>query len=174
MRRAARPREAAPCAPVTLPPCVPSRLCSVWLAIDTASALNERGSTKWRSARDARVRGKVASVVRPAFELARIKAPCTVVLVRVSSGSLDSDNLWGSQKKVRDAVADVLGVDDADSSVTWVVDQVKAPRGLRGVIVEVYPPSAAAASLRSQTERWWERNGHAMDVALPLLRERAR
>lgn len=173
MRRVARPREIATTDPAEIPACVAGRLCSVWLPIETASALNARGSTKWRGARDARVRGKVASIVRPAFEIARVRAPCTIVLVRVSSGSLDSDNLWGSQKKVRDAVADVLGVDDADASVTWAVDQIKAARGVRGVVVEVYPPASCVEALRAQSDGWWRRHGHAMDVALPLLRRRA-
>lgn len=172
MRRAARPRESATTDPAAIPACVPGRLCAVWLAIDTGSPANERGATRWRGARDARVRGKAAGVVRPAFELARVRPPCTIVLVRVSCGSLDSDNLWSSQKKIRDAVASVLGVDDADPSVTWVVDQVKAPRGVRGVVVEAYQPASCVAALRDQSDNWWKRNGHAMDVALPLLRER--
>ncbi len=153
-----------------MPPCTSGRLCSVWVPVSTTSSLNERGSTKWRGARDARIRGKVTSVVAPVFAALRIAPPCTVVLVRASSGTLDSDNLWGSQKKVRDAVADILGVDDADESVVWVVDQVKCKRGVGGVFVEVYSPGYALEELEKQSQHWRSKNAHALDVILPLLR----
>lgn len=171
-RKQPRAREQSSAEP-TLPPCAPGRVCCLWVPVRTNSALNERGSTKWRGARDARVRGKVASSIAATFQALRIKPPCTVVLVRASSGLLDSDNLWGSQKKVRDAVADVLRVDDADPSVTWVVDQVKCARGASGVFVEVYEPGSAIRQFSKQSEGWIERMSHSLDVILPLLRRGA-
>ena len=60
----------------------------------------------------------------------------SVRLVRVSPRRLDDDNLSAALKSVRDGVADVLGVDDGDSRVVYVVDQES---GRAGVLVEVYP-----------------------------------
>jgi hypothetical protein len=48
-----------------------------------------------------------------------------VLLVRCAPRRLDDDNLAAALKPVRDGVADVLGVDDRDSRVTWVVAQEK-------------------------------------------------
>lgn len=170
MRRAARPRESAPCAPVTLPPCVPSRVCSVWLAIDTGSPANERGSSRWRGARDARVRGRVCSLVAPVLLAHRVRPPCVVVLVRISPRPLDSDNAASALKRVRDGVADALGIDDADQRVSWVVEQRRGPAKVRGVIVEVYPRGEAARALGEASAQWLEDNAAALDVVLPVLR----
>jgi hypothetical protein len=57
--------------------------------------------------------------------------PCTVLLTRVAPGNgLDSDNLSGSQKGVRDAVAQWLGLDDADPQVKWLYAQRRGPWGV--------------------------------------------
>ena len=50
-----------------------------------------------------------------------------VTIVRQGPRLLDSDNLAGSAKAVRDAVAEWLGVDDGpDAPVRWTVTQGKA------------------------------------------------
>lgn len=59
------------------------------------------------------------------------KPPCTVTLVRVSPRELDSDNLQGAFKSVRDAVADLLipgmpaGRADGSPLITWNYVQEK-------------------------------------------------
>jgi hypothetical protein len=73
---------------------------------------------------------------RAAWELARWAAkppiPCVVVLTRFApSNGLDDDNLAGSLKGVRDAVADWLGVDDRDRSrVRYLYEQQRAGWGV--------------------------------------------
>ena len=52
---------------------------------------------------------------------------------------LDSDNVVGSAKAVRDGIAEWLGVDDRSPLVEWFVCQAKGPVG---VIVEVVPVGA--------------------------------
>jgi hypothetical protein len=44
-------------------------------------------------------------------------------IVRVAPGKLDDDNLSGSQKAVRDGIADGIGIDDGDGRITWQYDQ---------------------------------------------------
>jgi hypothetical protein len=49
---------------------------------------------------------------------------------------LDDDNLVGSLKPLRDAVAKTLGLDDADRRIHWQCEQVPT-KGREGVIVKV-------------------------------------
>lgn len=58
-----------------------------------------------------------------------------VTLTRLGGRGLDSDNLAGSFKAVRDALADWLGVDDGSDRVAWHYGQ--RPGGERGVCVSV-------------------------------------
>ncbi len=91
--------------------------------------------THWRrrSARAKAQRNVVALVLRGtvARQMMHV-APLVVTITRVApSAGLDSDNLVGSAKHVRDAVAEVLGIDDRDASVRWAVDQERGPWGVR-------------------------------------------
>ncbi|HEX4932672.1 MAG TPA: hypothetical protein VFV33_05790 [Gemmatimonadaceae bacterium] len=62
--------------------------------------------------------------------------PVVVTITRCSPGTVDDDNATASAKAVRDAIADVLGVDDRDPRVTWRVLQRRAPWGVQ---VEITP-----------------------------------
>jgi len=71
------------------------------------------------------VLGALSSLVG-AIERARprIAHDCVVVrLERVAPRALDDDNLRGALKAVRDAVAEALGIDDADPRVRWQYGQ---------------------------------------------------
>lgn len=67
---------------------------------------------------------------------ARKTSPCRLVisLVRQSRRKLDSDNLAGSFKPLRDAIAATLRVDDADPRLEWNYEQLTT-RGRPGTIV---------------------------------------
>lgn len=49
--------------------------------------------------------------------------PYTITITRIGPRKLDSDNLAGSAKHVRDGVADWLGIDDGDERLTWLYAQ---------------------------------------------------
>lgn len=49
--------------------------------------------------------------------------PVTVTMTRVAPKALDTDNLAGGMKAVRDAIAAWLAVDDADMRVIWICQQ---------------------------------------------------
>jgi hypothetical protein len=68
----------------------------------------------------------------------------TVRLTRVSPRKIDSDGASAAMKAPRDAVAEVLGVDDADERVTWLpVEQAKDGRPrYQAVRIEVWPGQA--------------------------------
>jgi hypothetical protein len=61
---------------------------------------------------------------------------CVVTMVRYCARLLDDDNLAGSFKPMRDAIAKYLNVDDADPRVRWECGQVET-RGAQGVSVKI-------------------------------------
>lgn len=119
----------------------------VEVPVATVSEANARTHWRQRSGRAAKQRAAVALLVRaldpccmgPAATLVSgqlVSGRGLVVrLTRVAPRPLDSDNLAGALKACRDGVADVLGVDDRDSRVVWVVDQ---RRGKAAVEVAVW------------------------------------
>ena len=87
--------------------------------------------------------------------------PCVVTMTRVSSGTLDDDNLRGALKPIRDQIAVELGLklqarrkskaapvaDDRDPRVTWIYGEQERPAAgeiQAGVRIEVEPGSYAA------------------------------
>ncbi len=101
------------------------------LPIKTVSEMNQR--THW-SDRAARMKSHrtAARLMVPAHPL-----PCVVTMTRLSSGTLDDDNLRSALKGCRDGIADKLGVDDADPRIVWRYGQEKCKRGEYGVRVAV-------------------------------------
>ena len=91
---------------------------------------NDREHHMTRARRVKRERAAVGWALRTA---ARPALPCTVTMTRISpSAGLDDDNLVGSLKAVRDAVADWLGVDDRDSlTVRYLCAQERGAWGVR-------------------------------------------
>jgi hypothetical protein len=85
-------------------------------------------------ARHRRVAAEKAAVTL-ALRAARLSpppAPYVVTLTRISPGEgIDTDNLDGALKSVRDAVADFLGVDDSPKApVRWIPAQDRGPWGV--------------------------------------------
>lgn len=66
--------------------------------------------------------------------LAGLPLPLVVTLTRVAPRKLDSDNLAGAFKAVRDGVADALGKDDGNAGIEWRYAQQK---GEYGIIIEI-------------------------------------
>jgi len=64
--------------------------------------------------------------------------PVAVTFHRVGVRLLDDDNLSGAYKKLRDAVAWLVGVDDGDRErVRWVYTQETAKRGHLGTLITI-------------------------------------
>jgi hypothetical protein len=101
------------------------------LPLATVSEANSHAHWRQRSTRAKAQRDAVTLVLASskAFLRARLeqmgRRGLVVLLVRVAPRELDSDNLAGALKACRDAVAAVLGVDDREPRITWVVDQRK-------------------------------------------------
>ncbi len=104
------------------------------LGLKTVSEQNQRGSWRPHARRHAHQKNVVGLVL--SGTVARMMLPLAPLLVTITrvapSGGLDDDNLAGSQKYVRDAIAQVLGCDDGvkEKRVEWRVEQKKGPWGI--------------------------------------------
>lgn len=95
--------------------------------------------------RHRRVKGERTHTGRALLGQDRPAIPCTVILARLSSGTLDDDNLRAALKGVRDEIAAWLEVDDRHShQVRYEYRQRRVPRGQYGVEVEFGPAVSGA------------------------------
>jgi len=101
------------------------------LPIRTVSIMNLRENWRVRAKR-AKTERKIAFILMP-----KVALPCTIKLTRIAPRELDDDNLRGSQKSVRDGIADRLGIDDRDRRVRWDYGQEKGGAKEYAVRVEV-------------------------------------
>jgi len=112
------------------------------------SEANERGRWSKHAGRTQSQRQQAATVARSALASlygkrgTMLDGPLVVTIVRIAPTRLDSDNLVGSAKHIRDGVADALGIDDRDPRVTWHVEQRRG--GVRVYGVEVTIAAAVA------------------------------
>lgn len=99
----------------------------VILPIRTCSEMNtrEHWAAKARRAKSQRtcaaalVRGEALASAQDIRHAAQIE----VRLTRIAPRELDSDNLAGAMKHIRDGIADALGMDDRDPRVAWMYSQ---------------------------------------------------
>lgn len=67
-------------------------------------------------------------------EKPKIELPCTITLTRIASREMDSDNVQGSFKAIRDCLASLIipglapGQADSDSRLEWRYRQEKGTR----------------------------------------------
>jgi hypothetical protein len=106
------------------------------LPIKTVAGLNAREN--WR-ARHRRVKAErlIACHGVRQLGLRAIPYPAVVTMTRLSPGTLDSDNLQGALKAVRDGIADAFGMADNDPRIEWRYAQEKCKRGEFAVRIEV-------------------------------------
>lgn len=102
---------------------------------------NSRLAATIRSRKRAQHRAVALVITRG--ELARYRlspvdlVPCVVTLTRVSAGKMDGDGLQGSQKGIRDGIAQALGVDDGSEVIEWRYAQARGKRGKHAVHVRI-------------------------------------
>lgn len=111
---------------------------TLFVPVDTRSELNTRGHWAARHRRFAQQRKdtRITFLVAGWRPGSTWTLPVVVRLTRHGRKLLDDDNVRGALKAVRDEVAAVLGVDDADPRVTWEYGQVQV-RAQTGVGIEV-------------------------------------
>lgn len=103
----------------------------VWCDVPSVRVVSEANSREHWAARHRRHKAQrfaVLAVLGPRSR--RPPLPCVVTLTRKGPRKLDTDNLAGGFKAVRDAVAEWLGVDDSpDAPVEWRYEQAKGSYG---------------------------------------------
>jgi hypothetical protein len=101
----------------------------ILVPIRTGRGQNDRGH--WRT-KHRRTKNQGTAVAWVLTRATKPQIPCSVLLTRVApSNGLDSDNLVGSMKAIRDAVAAWLGVDDRHVQlVSYRYDQRRGPWGV--------------------------------------------
>ncbi len=81
-------------------------------------------------------------IIRSAMRTWQVNLPCVIELIRVSPRSLDSDNLPGAFKWIRDTIADQIipglapGRADGDPRMEWEYHQYKAKK--KCTILRIY------------------------------------
>lgn len=89
---------------------------TVELPIRTVSEANQREHWGKKAARAKKQRKATATLLLAKFGKAvpRVRPPDCITLTRIAPRSLDSDNLAGSFKAIRDGIQDWCGVNDRD------------------------------------------------------------
>jgi hypothetical protein len=105
----------------------------------TVAGLNAR--EHWR-ARATRVRNERIAVAWRMQHAPKPGLPVRVTLTRLSAGTLDSDNLQGAFKGVRDAIATSYSIPDNDPRIEWAYAQEKCKRGTYRVRITIHSTGA--------------------------------
>ena len=105
------------------------------IPVRTGRGLNDRLTWRARAAKVKAHRTAAYLMGKSRLQGSTEVLPLRVVLCRLSAGELDSDNLQGALKAIRDGLADALGLKDNDPRVTWEYSQFKVKRGKFGVRV---------------------------------------
>ncbi len=112
------------------------------IPIRTVSGLNVR--EHWAK-RSRRVKAERFATFVELHRIARVipRLPVVVTLVRRATRLLDTDNLPGSMKAVRDQIAEFFGVTDgpAETRIRWVYGQEKGPAAVLVTIERMPMPS---------------------------------
>jgi hypothetical protein len=92
---------------------------TAYVPIRIESSLNLREHWRKRANRNTSHRASTWFALKAAAKFDPSILPCVVTITRIAPRCLDDDNAVGGAKSCRDAIADWLGVDDADPSVQW-------------------------------------------------------
>jgi hypothetical protein len=105
------------------------------LPLKIVSTANMRESWQARHRR-AKLHRSTAYTLTPKMTM----LPSCILLTRIGPKLLDTDNLAGGFKAVRDGIADKLRIDDGDERVQWFYDQRTGKPKEFSAEVEFDPP----------------------------------
>ena len=124
-----------------------------FLPIRAQSENNAREHWRVRAKRRAAQRRSVAAICASLEGRYDATSELEVTFTRIAPRKLDDDNLAGSMKAMRDAIAKLLGRDDAPGSgIEWRYDQVKGEPREYAVRVEVEVVTHEDRIARAQRE----------------------
>ena len=103
---------------------------------------------------------QLGEVFEQAFDARGPYRFAVVHLIRRAPRQLDSDNLEGALKAVRDGIAQALGIDDRSPAVRYVVSQARGPRHEEYLLAELYfEPGEPGAVEHTASPPRRQRNG---------------
>lgn len=114
--------------------------------IKVISEANSRNHWAQRKRRFDGQRIEIAYYWKQSLKGRRVSLPCTVRLTRIGPKALDSDNLAGAFKAVRDQIAQEIGIDDGAAQIKFEYAQEAIGTRRYGVRVEVIEDAAAQAA----------------------------
>lgn len=101
-------------------------MIKVTIPIKTKSEANQREHWAAKARRVKQQRDAVRLLLNSVFAMQKrptVEDEITIQITRIASRDLDTDNLAGSMKAVRDGVADALRINDGHECITWEYDQ---------------------------------------------------
>jgi hypothetical protein len=107
------------------------------LPLKTVSEANQRDHWSDRHHRNNAQQQEVKTEWMRLAKGVKIYPPYVVKLTRIGPRLLDDDNLAGAFKHARDAIADILGIDDGSSLVRFEYAQIKERSRRYAVKIEI-------------------------------------
>ncbi len=119
------------------------------LPIRVVSEANQRDHYMAKHSRKVAQQAELTTEWRRLVKKHRLTLPVTVRFTRIGPKALDSDNLAGSFKHVRDSLAKILGVDDGDDRISFTYAQQANGKRVYGIQIEIQqaatiPPATVA------------------------------
>lgn len=98
-------------------------MIDITIPIRVVSEANTREHWWTKSSRAKKQRADAATAIKICTEYRTLKLPLAISFVRYGKRKLDSDNLQGAFKAVRDGVADALNINDGSDLIKWHYSQ---------------------------------------------------
>lgn len=105
--------------------------------IKTVSEANQRDHWTVKNKRKKAQQAEIDAEFLKALNHRKIQLPCLVKFTRYGPRALDTDNLSGAFKGIRDSIAARIGVDDGSELIKFEYHQIPIRERTYGVKVEI-------------------------------------
>lgn len=102
-------------------------MIEVTIPLKTVSEANAREHWRIKHKRSKSQRVTAKMIIGEQLWKGRYALPLAISFARIGKKKLDSDNLQGAFKAVRDGVADALSINDGDDRIVWNYTQEVGP-----------------------------------------------
>lgn len=113
------------------------KILSLILPIRIVSEANSREHWRRRNKRKQAQQREVDIEWKQAMRGRSVPLPCVVTLTRIAPRLYDDDNLRGAFKGIRDQIARLVGVDDADERIKFEYRQERRAPKQYDIFIEV-------------------------------------
>ena len=106
-------------------------MIEIKIPIRVVSEANQRCHWATRHRRFKKQKDAVRLLLKPLIRGFSVDGKITITLTRYGKRKLDTDNLAGAFKAVRDAIAKLLGIDDGSERLVWKYEQKKGDYAIK-------------------------------------------